>query len=117
MGRLLARLLGCKLVITLKQLAISGPEWMDRTQQSAVTSESHESIFINVTACSKEVNFQIVFNCKMGVSKNAFPFFFFWRQQYLQKINHTTIRVIAGLHATAEERGNMAPFGLILQHR
>lgn len=67
-----------------------------------MTSESHKSIFINVTACSKEVNFQIVFNCKMGVSKNAFPFFFL-EAAISAKINHTTIRVIAGLHATAEE--------------
>jgi hypothetical protein len=67
-----------------------------------MTSESYELISVKVTAFSKDVIFQIIFNCKMGVSKNVLPFCFL-EAAMSAKINHASISVIAGLCATAEE--------------
>lgn len=84
MGRLLARFLGCELLMTLKQQQQLILTDGDPTEELAMTSESHGLIFIKVTAFSKDVNFQIIFNYKMRVPKNVFPVFFL-RQHCLQK--------------------------------
>lgn len=81
-----------------------------------MTSGGYKLIFINVGAFSEDVNFQIIFNCKMGVSKNVFPLFFF-EAVMSAEIYHTTLSEIAGLYARAEGRGHVALARLILQRR
>lgn len=82
-----------------------------------MTSGGYKLIFINVGAFSEDVNFQIIFNCKMGVSKNVFPFFFFFEAATSAEIYHTTLSEIAGLYVRAEGRGHVALARLILQRR